>query len=1087
MSTKIVGKKIKNTEFYGYLLDKDGIEMVVSMRDLYASDIVNDLLAAGYKYYDYYGKIENEAGVFLSDLVPSEVTDDDCVDFYQAFEDDAYTEQQMLDKFTRDMTDLTFISFREPVEVRIKTRAELCEYLEVFRQESVAQKLQDVIVPLNAICAKEALFTVEEIEADSELIKYFNYMATRRTFTTRESFLKTEDFLVKTGALAESDKGNVTKFLEAYNAWGPEGLNVNCIEMKTQYDVEYPIMKPYTGSIAGDFTLSSFEAALRRDRLSDDMFLSGKVACKFGYGLTDKQGNVYYRGKKVSRLDILERQSEVFLTSYGLSTYDKLRRNLNNWKTPYQAVAVAELEHIDRVVMIIHTESGQLYAYRMDAEGVALVSNRDVPTFASSSFKMKLIDQSSISLRYVSTELEFIEYNFFRKLMYNIAKDRIAKPMFKSTVEMCIKNGLNYEQALDYAQYLNDAASASWFLHNDLPSDFVDEFKGDYADFDDLSRFDKLRVISENLEERSKEESPDYFDPMAVLGNTSSLDNPNLRNVAEFMISRQPAAAISSILDFSPNMLAGEFRAGNRSDLAVNSTDLLMTEITTCALLESSEINIPTIDRLITDICDEKYFELRYWVDELRGSKHGCLKDYCNFVVKQLCEASSALWINAAFTEMAAVEAKERRHMSILGWRMCLKYSDGTKTALSYLIDEVKANLLADNARTFDKSFCIYDVDYGVQIACGQIINAIWAIRFNNMNHFTQTPDGFILYVPYTNIYKQEFKIPLRFTNAQYNAIQASPDFKITTTTLYELARYAVTSSGRTFTFNTIISNAIVDPWFVKQKEGYAPITVFNGYFNYIKSNIWETTYKNSMPGVYNAIIGIKGRFTVGGKSVTDLETDTALYFSLNNNELDKALFSDANTKAGFSMNIGKRVPNEFRDYYLGEDKTEGTFEYTERFARYLEEYGNIERVILKSDIHYNFIADLYGYNIPTESYSMSPVDNKYKITTQSTPFATDSKNEFVFSSSFNVYEFKEYELDNTAVLQGSKLFVNGFNPSDVFIVSKDSIIFKDGAVKFDDCTKKKMDELVQSGILYQLSSNLYYASAVNGVYLLEV
>ena len=64
------------------------------------------------------------------------------------------------------------VQFREPVKILIHNRDELIQYLRKWKYVNSTRTTIDCLYPLNAICAKEALFTPDEIETDANAVSY---------------------------------------------------------------------------------------------------------------------------------------------------------------------------------------------------------------------------------------------------------------------------------------------------------------------------------------------------------------------------------------------------------------------------------------------------------------------------------------------------------------------------------------------------------------------------------------------------------------------------------------------------------------------------------------------------------------------------------------------------------------------------------------------------------------------------------------------------------------------------------------------------------------------------------------------------
>ena len=183
---------------------------------MYEQEILESLIESGYEYHDYYGDITTKDGIAINELSAEPITPDDNLSFKGAFAQQALTEQQALRYFRTNMSNIVTVQFREPVKILIHNRDELIQYLRKWKYVNSTRTTIDCLYPLNAICAKEALFTPDDIETDANVRDVFQWMANRRRYPTSETLRQIQDFFIEEGIMEESERDNIDSFIKCY-------------------------------------------------------------------------------------------------------------------------------------------------------------------------------------------------------------------------------------------------------------------------------------------------------------------------------------------------------------------------------------------------------------------------------------------------------------------------------------------------------------------------------------------------------------------------------------------------------------------------------------------------------------------------------------------------------------------------------------------------------------------------------------------------------------------------------------------------------------------------------------------------------
>ena len=234
---KITNKIVHNNEVVGYLIGDSAFPMPLPTRALYTSLYMRDLIDAGYKFYDYAGKICDANGSFIVDLPPVDLStiEDDEWQAGMGFAADALTDAEASRYYSFD-SNVESVQFKEG-NYEIHTRDELIRYLDSVKAEYKEFGYVLDNRPLNYFVAPEARFTIDEIVAGGLVATYIEAINTRRTFRNYIAYENLLQFLKEQGVL-HSDNPTHGEVLQAYYAWGPEGINAQCVSSKFKMGVD---------------------------------------------------------------------------------------------------------------------------------------------------------------------------------------------------------------------------------------------------------------------------------------------------------------------------------------------------------------------------------------------------------------------------------------------------------------------------------------------------------------------------------------------------------------------------------------------------------------------------------------------------------------------------------------------------------------------------------------------------------------------------------------------------------------------------------------------------------------------------------
>lgn len=1088
MSCRIISRKVDDGQVVGYLLEQEGLRFIVELRDLYEQEILESLIESGYEYHDYYGDITTKDGIAINELSAEPITPDDNLSFKGAFAQQALTEQQALRYFRTNMSNIVTVQFREPVKILIHNRDELIQYLRKWKYVNSTRTTIDCLYPLNAICAKEALFTPDEIETDANVRDVFQWMANRRRYPTYETLRQIQDFFIEEGIMEESERDNIDSFIKCYAMWGPEGVDAACIGQKFEYDVIYQIGVPYTGTGREKLTFESVKAALRAD-VKDDIL--SQINYRISLGIMDKEGCITSGDYKVDREDVIEHDGDILLTQDMMRKYNELSRSTGKWETAYRALNVIDIIHQNRLCLTLQTPEGRLYEWRMDKNNIALVNTNNAIYIQPTGTVMS-IDGKVVRIDRMYEKEGYAKYAMFHRIAEEVIDTKRTVPPYRSTSELCVKNGLHAEQALDYIQFMSGRAEATSILHYGVDDLFMKRFGAGVDDLGaDADFIDVLELLQTNYNDALTAEGPEHFDYSEVLDNIlDSSASPEDKKLAMYINNNRPDLKISAILDFNSDKIALEQADGRSFDNSNSNEERVYVGLMSLyTIICGKEMDQTKVGQFFEDVMSEKYMKIDDMVPNLGAEAHGCLVDYATLKFKQMREVNSCIWVTSVIGEYSAAPIAERRHIGFAGVKMDL--SKGTKMrkivdALMASVDRqmLTSGLYADKDKT----------NYG-RILGSHILEFLWGIKIGNIALENKDDMFYKTYTQKTK-YNMSVSVTLALGSSDYHYITSPncPDFSYALSTIATFCRNSTVTVSNNFRFDSMLMNVNISPWRITQRQGYEDVLVYNGCLNLITMNQWETFFKQNMQAVYNGVMQERGRMDL---NPYDLDNTYAVYpVNATDSTMAAFLFKEINEEHGRK---GTDLPIEYNTYYLdNNDKDECFRSYMQRINNTLELCNRnhvgkkFYRAPLKSDFYYSNIASYYNEEVITD-YEV--VDVSF-TGVASKPYAPAFTGQFAknligtVKGQINVVPIANADLTVDKLLRCNSLVKYGFAPrfncyvgtGTIFVLDKDKTVLNLDNMTIDDLIK-----YASVGMCYQISATEFLFYGVNGTFVLEV
>lgn len=218
---EVVNRLRINGNENAFMLRDAEVSYPVFSTSLLAAEIFNQLISSGYKLcglpFDF-----RKDGISIMSLpvVDYSPTMDEQQDMFDIDSAQKMSNEEVRGKISED--DVTYITMPETNYV-YSTREEFIDFLKTVRTAGV----EAYPIPINYFVHPNALFTVDEWRS-GKYAEYFRIMEERRSMTHMQ-YVKLREWLCQFNPHAANSYGD---FMEAYYAWGVDGLNARFVNKK---------------------------------------------------------------------------------------------------------------------------------------------------------------------------------------------------------------------------------------------------------------------------------------------------------------------------------------------------------------------------------------------------------------------------------------------------------------------------------------------------------------------------------------------------------------------------------------------------------------------------------------------------------------------------------------------------------------------------------------------------------------------------------------------------------------------------------------------------------------------------------------
>lgn len=1103
-----------NDSTVGYLIDDGSFIRPECKKALYNEMFITALIAEGYKYYSYDADtIEDPTGMPIAQLPAVSRYDADKVDdvgFFASVTNadiDAMSDAAASKYYT--FREASAVKFKEEDSYEINSREDFIAYLKGIERNLYEVNFSTDNRPINAFVNPEALFTVDEIEKDQEVRKLFNIIIKRHRFRNYASYMDLVRWLMQKGVL-NTETPTTAEFLNAYYAWGPEGIKDSCVDYKLKLNVD------------GIFEFMS-DTLFSNDPMT---YMTANRSHKVS--VIDGNDNIHFLRESQSTSEITDaadfQRSRLSLISN--ETLLSLRRRTGNGRK-YLAVGKTLVSDVsDRVYFNVITESGYAYTYKVAHNklkiGLTHTNTTSEVYSTSINFGFATIAQDVvIPLDYIRNENDYYLWNLAILKSAQLIQKKSKKAPVSGTAEFLRNDGVNPVAVINmmahsicknpnfnsngrynfkdrgydmldalntYLQPIPEAILNAYKLSLEDLTEGMTTFL-DLADVDDLADR-RLDMANNRIMPGDAGYDTTFIDESTALGKKEA----DRRAASNAVTSTKNFDAIDyyHMMRFVHDCIHGNLAINNFGDgiLEDMGASYMISAECILSVIYAEFGNNPDLGSAEQAILDmengnlidiNNIFRMRdnawkgYMMDfaeyrRLRADKNTWVWAYCTKVFRELSNApiekQRPYLMELVVLENNKIDLPARQLMTTCVADAISKLNlDDTRFAEEgkYAYNWSEAKVAMESADFVAAKLFFYILAGGVKT---QPIDGMYKIPMQVQEGIDTVID---VPVPVYDFVKG-------FNTAAHKRY----------ITVYDFCAYEYNVNTKEGTFSLYLVNADVDPWHVKPKTGYN-IKSYPLMPNYQESTALDNA---NGEGFY-----LQAKNT-GSICVTPLKQSYRSLF------IPQPVITDGYDEVYMNEQLvkGAQSYTDMEDFLLPSQQ-EFIFAYIKRWtlAKRAAAANNCKLVSmpLKQDIVYHELAGNYCAEIPSMELVMSK-----DVTVDDRAFATDT-NIKLHSWKDNVEGIallsnkgtviKQMAVDDLSVdaIDSQKVILGGqtFCPVPVFVSGNYLVIKSDGfmRVPVSRITPEQLAQFEADGILYNIGGGKYYIHAVNGGYILEV
>lgn len=1014
-------------EHIGFAIDDDGLDYEVSTRGLYTEDVLKGLTESGYKVLDYDGNIVAPDGTNINDLVETPATESELQFIYDST-DQALSEADAVKYFTMKPKEEELQEFAKRDSYSINTRQELIDYLTIQNNLFHLNKNLVDIRPINMITNPDALFTIDEYRNDEAVSGYLLIMERMRTFSCYDKYLEMLGLLKAEGVL-NSNNPTQAEVVEAYLHWGIPGFNTK-----------------------------STKWVIRANDNSDIKASSNKTVAppRLGYGVMDKEGNIFYRGEFYELEGI---DDFTILDAYPVNQNEYYRIYNNRASNPnrYNVIKCVNIPRTDKVMSNVTDTNGYRYSFKADVNTIVIRDNSGSLFIKYDMFKVCLYDGECIELGEFRTKEDYKRYAVMKAFAKTLLDEKTVPSKFDSSYEVAKAAGMSAYTALRFLSYIagsKDYSKDLGIAFNTIGS--VDKFKDGVP----YQLLDMLGVDQNDVEELTP---MDLVELITVKFAQGSLDGSDLDIPAEYGELVERLRLVSSIVN-------GDINVGHTAKADEASTDKTLHEVVT--IIESAVfigrskemVDAAMVSNLLLDVDVNLEVDVRSVIPMRDVRYKKTLRDLAEYRARKILQSTKLCFIVRTYREVSNGDIGDER--DFLMEMYCL---DNERGSLSYnTLEIIKEAVIKGVLETteYGKRFAKADrnnifndelqtiIDSAYDIAC--------TIMFKEMLGSSGAVAATTVSVPFAG----ENASVVLDSRTVSDCKRLAGYLERKYSTLLDFVKYELNESN---IFCHYAVNADINPWHVVTRPGFRDIQRYSYGVNFVKLNdlmIFKETFVEKVKS-----LGVKVNTL---RDVSDMDFLIPPMSGFLSDQFDLQMAEDK------LLNI---------------DEEESPTDYFNRFAftnnQAKRDGGYCIAVPLKSDVTLGNFADLDGVDA-----------RNMVINSPDLPALKFSFNYFrnfdVINSSYNkarVETKKYYEPFNidgnyNSMVRLSKLLFGKFKSNVISAVNPTGILVAgaNGSQEYKfPLGMSDLEKLENVGVAYRIGNDSYLLHCSGNYYKLEI
>ena len=659
----IINKIVRNGDVVGYIIQDGGFTLAMPTRGLYSETYFHGLISNGYKVYDYAGKICDASGKFIVDLPP--------VDFSEIDKNEWISGEEFAACALTDAEVSKYYAFEEIAGIEFKTgnyeihtRAELLAYLNKVSYELSSTGFVTDHRPLNYFVAPEARFKIEELIESSELVKYIHIINARRTFRDYIDYMGLVKFLKAQGTL-QNDKPSEAEFLQAYYAWGPEGINAKCVGNKFRLAVD-----------------GSFDTIDDRLEGSDPVAFT-LAARQFSIPfIQDNNMNIRHL-RYTTNLRTITELADFGRANLAFTSDDMImtRKRLTDREYMYTGALNGVLAvPTDRLYYTLRSDDGFTYIYKVAHNATMLITQSGRKLIFIDKTNVRFLTQLGnfhLCLNEVRNQEDYIMWNLCAIRAAELLKERKVTPIKRSSYELLTSLGMTPISAVRYMaahtislkehqsnvnnlkKYPGLRTDPTSFFSDSIPKDILEAFMLDDGDINTTEDFLEMAQPDDLLGRRMEIDNNELTPGMEGYDYTY-ISDPKVRAHREAFLE-VPSDAISYYynLKFVHDCISGIINIDNFGDgIEEDGVSSLQKAATLfMSVIYEYKGDYPTIEEaneVLNNLSSSRLMNIDKVFKVRDKASKGCIMDLANAAEKIAHKDHNWYWmyVNKVFSEL---------------------------------------------------------------------------------------------------------------------------------------------------------------------------------------------------------------------------------------------------------------------------------------------------------------------------------------------------------------------------------------------------------------------------------------------------